>query len=53
MGVLEETDDVLAVLDDAARWLDEGRAVALAPVVQTWGSSPRPVGPRMAGSQDR
>ena len=41
-------DDVLAVLDHAARWLDEGRAVALATVIDTWGSSPRPVGSQMA-----
>ncbi len=39
------TDDVLT---QAARWLDEGRKVALATVVQTWGSSPRPVGSQLA-----
>ena len=38
-------DDVLAT---ALTWLDEGRAVALATVVQTWGSSPRPVGSQLA-----
>jgi xanthine/CO dehydrogenase XdhC/CoxF family maturation factor len=43
-----DTDDVLAVLDQAALWLDEGRGVALATVIQTWGSSPRPVGSQMA-----
>jgi xanthine/CO dehydrogenase XdhC/CoxF family maturation factor len=47
-----ETDDVLAVLDHAAVWLDEGRRVALATVVQTWGSSPRPVGSQMAIAED-
>ena len=36
------------VLTEAARWLDEGRQVALATVVQTWGSSPRPVGSQLA-----
>jgi xanthine/CO dehydrogenase XdhC/CoxF family maturation factor len=47
-----ETDDVLAVLDSAASWLDERRGVALATVVQTWGSSPRPVGSQMAVADD-
>ncbi len=36
------------VLDEAARWLDDGRQVALATVVATWGSSPRPVGSQLA-----
>jgi xanthine dehydrogenase accessory factor len=47
-----ETDDVLAVLDRAAEWLDEQRQVALATVIQTWGSSPRPVGSQMAVADD-
>lgn len=36
------------VLDQAADWLDQGRHVALATVVATWGSSPRPVGSQLA-----
>jgi xanthine/CO dehydrogenase XdhC/CoxF family maturation factor len=32
------------LLDLAAEWRRAGRKVALATVVQTWGSSPRPVG---------
>jgi len=52
MAVAENTDEVLEVLDRAARWLDEGKGVALATVVETWGSSPRPVGSQMAISRD-
>ena len=32
------------VLDAAEAWRDEGREVAVATVVETWGSAPRPVG---------
>ncbi len=34
-------DDVLSA---AEQWKREGRGVAIATVVQTWGSAPRPVG---------
>ena len=36
------------VLGKAAAWLNAGESVALATVVATWGSSPRPVGSQMA-----
>jgi xanthine dehydrogenase accessory factor len=36
------------ILSDVARWLEEGESIALATVVQTWGSSPRKAGSRMA-----
>jgi xanthine dehydrogenase accessory factor len=49
---VDEGDDVLFVLDRAAQWLDEGRQVALATVVDTWGSAPRPVGAQMAVASD-
>lgn len=41
-------DDADAILDTAARWRVAGRRVALATVVRTWGSSPRPVGSQLA-----
>ena len=36
------------ILEQAALWRSEGRRVALATVVATWGSSPRPVGSMLA-----
>jgi xanthine dehydrogenase accessory factor/LAO/AO transport system kinase len=36
------------VLDQASRWRSEGKGVALATVVSTWGSSPRPAGSHLA-----
>jgi xanthine/CO dehydrogenase XdhC/CoxF family maturation factor len=42
------TDRSEAILEQAASWRAEGRGVALATVVDTWGSSPRPVGSQMA-----
>lgn len=37
-----------AVLRQAAEWRGAGRRAALATVVATWGSSPRPVGSQLA-----
>ena len=36
------------VLNEAARWREQGRKVAIATVVRTWGSSPRPPGSKLA-----
>jgi len=35
------------ILDEANDWIEAKRNVILATVIQTWGSSPRPVGSRM------
>ena len=35
-------------LSQAIRWRDAGRGAALATVVRTWGSSPRPAGSQLA-----
>jgi xanthine dehydrogenase accessory factor len=40
------------VLKTALTWLSEGRRIAIATVVQTWGSSPRPVGSWLAIRDD-
>lgn len=40
------------VLDRALAWLDEGHRVAIATVVETWGSSPRPRGSQLVVRDD-
>lgn len=37
----------VSVLQTAASWLDDGRKVALATVIETWGSAPQPVGSQL------
>jgi xanthine dehydrogenase accessory factor len=39
------------VMDDVKTWLSSGDPVAVATVISTWGSAPRPAGSRMAISQ--
>ena len=45
----DSNDDVL---NQAANWLASGKGVALATVIGTWGSSPRPVGSQLAVMDD-
>ncbi len=45
MTTKSRDDEVLA---EAAAWREQGKQVALATVVQTWGSSPRPMGSQLA-----
>jgi xanthine dehydrogenase accessory factor len=40
------------ILLDLERWNGEGRPIALATVVETWGSAPRPPGGKMAATAD-
>jgi xanthine dehydrogenase accessory factor len=42
--IMSELTETLAAAFD---WLAQGRRVAIATVIQTWGSSPRPVGARL------
>jgi xanthine dehydrogenase accessory factor len=42
---VREPDDILGAALD---WHDAGESVAIATVTETWGSSPRPAGSRMA-----
>ena len=35
------------ILEQASSWCSEGREIAIATVIKTWGSSPRPVGSQL------
>ena len=35
------------IFDQAIKWVNENRKVALATVIETWGSAPQPVGSRL------
>jgi len=41
-----------AILDQATAWMDEGRQIALATVIETWGSAPQPVGSQLVIDAD-
>ena len=40
------------ILTDLIHWKDEGKSVVLATVIETWGSSPRKAGSKMASTMD-
>lgn len=48
-ATVRDNDDVL---EQAAEWMANGKKVALATVIGTWGSSPRPVGSQLAVDED-
>ncbi len=45
----ERHRDVLAIAED---WLSRGRSLAIATVLDTWGSAPRPVGSQLVIDSD-
>ena len=47
--MLDRDEDILKAAED---WRKSGREVALATVVQTWGSAPRPVGANLVIDAD-
>jgi hypothetical protein len=47
--MLASDDDILG---QAEAWTKQGKGVALATVVETWGSAPRPVGSHLAIDED-
>lgn len=47
------TQDHDRVLETADAWLSAGHGVALATVVRTWGSAPRPAGSQLAVREDQ
>ncbi len=49
---MDKATDHDDVLSQAAQWRRDGKGVALATVVSTWGSSPRPVGSQLAVDED-
>jgi xanthine/CO dehydrogenase XdhC/CoxF family maturation factor len=44
--------DHTEILEQASSWRHAGKGVALATVVKTWGSSPRPAGAKLAVADD-
>ena len=49
---MESPIDTLDPLTVAERWMDDGRDVAIATVVETWGSAPRPTGSHLVIDKD-
>ncbi|MCG6207191.1 XdhC family protein [Rhodopseudomonas sp. HC1] len=47
--MLDSNDDILKAAED---WKSAGRGVALATVVETWGSAPRPAGSNLVINDD-
>ena len=49
LTTLDESRDPLAIAEE---WMDSGRGVAIATVIETWGSAPRPVGSHLVIDAD-
>lgn len=52
MQIASHLDDARDPLIIAESWKDEGRNVAIATVIETWGSAPRPVGSHLVIDAD-
>jgi xanthine/CO dehydrogenase XdhC/CoxF family maturation factor len=48
----EMAEPAQTVLDQATNWLSQGRKLALATVIETWGSAPQPVGSQLVIDQE-
>jgi xanthine/CO dehydrogenase XdhC/CoxF family maturation factor len=42
----------MSILETAQAWVGEGRKIALATVIETWGSAPQPVGSQLVVDAD-
>jgi len=43
----QQNSPATPILDTATDWLQQGRQIALATVIETWGSAPQPVGSQL------
>jgi xanthine/CO dehydrogenase XdhC/CoxF family maturation factor len=42
----------MSILETADKWVGEGRKIAIATVIETWGSAPQPVGSQLVVDAD-
>jgi xanthine/CO dehydrogenase XdhC/CoxF family maturation factor len=49
---MDENNTMTTALDTASQWLGQGRKIAMATVIETWGSAPQPVGSQLVVDAD-